>query len=219
VPPTKLSVVSGSITGSGASDSTIQLRHATENIGHATAIEFSFGNGNNSYLGSRIVGETASGGGGNLHFQTGSSSLGTYTTKMYIAKAGNVGIGTTSPSSPLHVSSSTNSITGRFTTTGISNRVIIEASSTGMTGISFGEAGVSTRWGVGSILSNNAAFVISKSGDLSGAGNLAVEIGYNTRNMGIQLSGATAKIHIAAGSASAGTAPLKTYIRYKSDNT
>ncbi len=109
VPPTKLSVVSGTITGSGASNSTIQLRHATNNIGHSTAIEFSFGDGDNSYCGSRIVGETASGGGGNLHFQTGSSSFGTYSTKMYIEKAGNVGIGTTTPdaTAKLEVSSTT----------------------------------------------------------------------------------------------------------------
>lgn len=120
-PPTnpKLAVVSGPITGSGASDSTIQLRHATENVGHSTAIEFTFGNGNNSYCGSRIVGETASAGGGNLHFQTGSSSLGTYSTKMYIAKAGNVGIGTTSPTAMLHIKAGTasaNTAPLKFTT-------------------------------------------------------------------------------------------------------
>jgi len=103
VPPVKLSVVSGPITGSGASNSTIQLRHTTNNIGHATALEFSFGDGDNSYCGSRIVGETASGGGGNLHFQTGSGSYGTYTTKMIVLKNGNVGIGQNTPTAYLHL--------------------------------------------------------------------------------------------------------------------
>lgn len=121
---------------------------------------------------------------------------------------GKVGINTASPSSPLHVSSSTSSITGRFTGNGISNRVIIEGTGAGISAISFAETNIGSRWGIGSVLSTQA-FVISKSGDLGGAGNLALEIGQSTRNMGIQLSGATAKIHIAAGSATAGTAPLK----------
>lgn len=119
-----------------------------------------------------------------------------------------LGIGLTSPSSPLHVSSSTNSITGRFTGNGISNRVIIEGTGAGISAISFAETNIGSRWGIGSVLSTQA-FVISKSGDLGGAGNLVVEIDRSTRNMGIQLSGATAKIHIAAGSATAGTAPIK----------
>jgi hypothetical protein len=121
---------------------------------------------------------------------------------------GKVGINTASPSSPLHVSSSTTTITGRFTGNGISNRVIIEGTGAGISSLSFAETNIGSRWGIGSVLSTQA-FVISKSGDLTGAGNLVVEIGQSTRNMGIQLSGATAKIHIAAGSAAAGTAPIK----------
>jgi len=106
VPPTQMAIVNAGIAalnGGSFSDSTLQLRHNNENIGRATAIEFSFGNGNNSYVGSRIVGETASAGGGNLHFQTGSGSYGTYTTKMIVLKNGNVGIGQNTPTAYLHL--------------------------------------------------------------------------------------------------------------------
>lgn len=110
VPPTQMAIVNAGIAllqGGSFSDSTLQLRHNNENIGRATAIEFSFGNGNNSYCGSRIVGETASAGGGNLHFQTGSGSYGTYTTKMIVLKNGNVGIGQNTPTAYLHLSAGT----------------------------------------------------------------------------------------------------------------
>jgi hypothetical protein len=110
VPPTQMAIVNAgiaSLQGGSFSDSTLQLRHNNENIGRATAIEFSFGNGNSSYVGSRIVGETASGGGGNLHFQTGSGSYGTYTTKMIVLKNGNVGIGQNTPTAYLHLKAGT----------------------------------------------------------------------------------------------------------------
>lgn len=110
VPPTQMAIVNAGISllqGGSSSDSTLQLRHNNENIGYATAIEFSFGNGNNSYAGSRIAGETASAGGGNLHFQTGSGSFGTYTTKMIILKGGNVGIGQNTPTAYLHLKAGT----------------------------------------------------------------------------------------------------------------
>lgn len=110
VPPTQMAIVNAGIAalnGGSFSDSTLQLRHNNENIGRATAIEFSFGNGNSSYVGSRIVGETASAGGGNLHFQTGSGSYGTYTTKMIVLKNGNVGIGQNTPTAYLHLKAGT----------------------------------------------------------------------------------------------------------------
>jgi hypothetical protein len=73
--------------------------------GSMAGIEFNYnsGTGNNGNNIARIMGNTESGGGGDLMFQTAPNSSGTYATKMVILQGGNVGIGTTSPTKTLTV--------------------------------------------------------------------------------------------------------------------
>ena len=233
VPPTQMAIVNAGIAvlnGGSFSDSTLQLRHNNENIGRATAIEFSFGNGNNSYVGSRIVGETASAGGGNLHFQTGSGSYGTYTTKMIVLKNGNVGIGTTTPGNLLSIvgNSSTpggvafnvqnSNVSGdtRFSLSSSNNRTL----NVQVTGDSYvvnqKGAYLFTNGGL-----SNMTFMTDGDVGSGGSGYISFATGgytlttqermriTSTGNIGIGITSPSAVLHIKAGTATAGTAPIK----------
>ena len=233
VPPTQMAIVNAGIAllqGGSFSDSTLQLRHNNENIGRATAIEFSFGNGNNSYVGSRIVGETASAGGGNLHFQTGSGSYGTYTTKMIVLKNGNVGIGTTTPGNLLSIvgNSSTpggvafnvknSNVSGdtRFSLSSSNNRTL----NVQVTGDSyvvnqkgaylFTDGGLSnmTFMTDGDVGSGGSGYISFATGGYTLTTQERMRI-TSTGNIGIGITSPSAVLHLKAGTASAGTAPIK----------
>ena len=233
VPPTQMAIVNAGIAvlnGGSFSDSTLQLRHNNENIGRATAIEFSFGNGNNSYVGSRIVGETASAGGGNLHFQTGSGSYGTYTTKMIVLKNGNVGIGTTTPGNLLSIvgnSSTPGGVAFNVKNSNVSGdtRFSLSSSNNRTLGVQVtGDSYVVNQKGAylftGGGLSN---MTFMTDGDVGSGGSGYISFatgGYtlttqermritSTGNIGIGITSPSAVLHIKAGTATAGTAPIK----------
>ena len=87
-------------------------------------------------------------------------------------------------------------------------RFYISAGSGGSSIISFARGG--SLWGIGSRVNYSDAFLISTLGDLSGSTH-AVRIEKSSRNIGLSLPNApaTATLHIRAGTATAGSAPLK----------
>jgi hypothetical protein len=72
-----------------------------------TMLAFEYSGGTSIYHVARIGGLVEAGGGGDLLFQTAPSATGAYTTKMFLSRAGNLGIGDTAPTSKLSVKGTT----------------------------------------------------------------------------------------------------------------
>ncbi len=95
-PKSKCDIIGSSI-GAGTSDSTLRLSHGTDGFG-GSAIEFGYGAEPNHYEGTRIRGEIAGGGGGNIYFESATNGLSGYNiTIATMLKAGLFGVGTTTP--------------------------------------------------------------------------------------------------------------------------
>ena len=161
--------------------------------------------------GTTLIGGTASGNNLTLvstsHATKGKILFG---TSAYDEVNKRLGIGTNTPTAQVHLKG----------VSGVNNGLTVESPDanpiirvhTGTTSVNrrpcIAFSSPSTEWAVGFITSDNK-FRIAQGGDLGTDASCAMAIDKTTYNFGFRVVSPTAKIHIAAGTASAGSAPLK----------
>lgn len=146
---------------------------------------------------------------GSIPFSNGSTLTENNSNLFWDNTNKRLGIGTASPVCSFVLNApNAEAIPVRIQKTNGDLRFYISAGSGGSPIISFARGG--SLWGIGSRVNYSDAFLISKIGDLSGNTH-AIRIEKATLNIGLALTNAaaTATLHIRAGTASAGTAPLK----------
>lgn len=87
--------------GANTTSPMLNLNDSGTGVGNGAAVDFSYASSN--ILNARIFGFSESGGGGSLRFATAPSDGAAAATAMTISRTGNVGIGTTTPSSKLSI--------------------------------------------------------------------------------------------------------------------
>jgi propanediol utilization protein len=157
--------------------------------------------------GQTVVGGTASGNNltlsSTLHATKGKILFG---NSAYDEVNNRLGIGTTTPQATLQVLTTVTDIAGRFSTNQ-SNRFLIMSGSTHNALVAFGKEGISTLWAIGNEHSTGDTLKITPRGDLLGTASLGIL--KSNSNIGLSVITPTATLHIRAGTAIAGSAPIK----------